>query len=109
MTVTLQQLAAEIEISEGEITGWIEQKWVLPGEDGGRLLFDDADQARVRLIAELRGDLGINDDALPVVLRLLDQVYGLRQVLDQLREAIAALPDEARGELEALLREAPQD
>ena len=109
MTVTLQQLAAEVEISEGEITAWIEQQWVLPGEEAGRLLFDEADQARVRLIAELRGDLGINDEALPVVLRLLDQVYGLRQVLDQLRVAIAALPEDARGELEALLREAPED
>ena len=47
---------------------------MLPVEVDGDLVFDDSDVARVRLIAELRNDLGVNEDAIPVVLRLLDQV-----------------------------------
>ena len=44
--------------------------------------------ARVRLILELRSDLHINDDALPAVLSLIDQVYGLRRELRSLARAV---------------------
>ena len=103
MIWTIQQVVAEIEVSEGEVTRWIEQSWVLPGEEEGELLFDDVDRARIQLIVELRRDLEVNDEAIPVVLRLLDQVYGLRRTLDELRQGIMGLSEAARAELEAKL------
>jgi chaperone modulatory protein CbpM len=72
---------------------------VLPVEENGDFFFDEADVARVRLIAELRNDLGVNEDAIPVVLRLLDQVYSLRRALAELNEAIQALPESAQAQL----------
>jgi hypothetical protein len=38
-----------------------------------------------------------------VVLRLLDQVYGLRRTLDELRLGIQGLSEASRAELEAIL------
>ena len=76
------------------------------GLDGRKfvgILEDDSDVARVRLIAELRNDLGVNEDAIPVVLRLLDQVYGLRRALAELNEAIQTLPESAQDQLRAYL------
>ena len=105
MILTLQQVVAEMEVSEGEVTGWIRQSWVLPVEEDGVLLFDDVDRARIKLIVELRRDLEVNDEAIPVVLRLLDQVYGLRRALDELRQGIMGLSEEARAELGAKLQE----
>jgi len=105
MVWTIQQVVAEMEVSEGEVTGWIEQRWVLPVEEDGELLFDKVDRARIRLIVELRRDLEVNDEAIPVVLRLLDQVYGLRRTLDELREGILRLSEDARAELEAQLEQ----
>ena len=77
MLWSLEQVITEVEVDETEINHWIAQSWVLPIEEEGQLLFDEADRARIRLIVELRRDLEVNDEAVPVVLRLLDQIYGL--------------------------------
>lgn len=103
MIWTFQQVVTEMEVSEGEVTRWIEQSWVLPVEDDGNLMFDDIDRARIQLIVELRRDLEVNEEAIPVVLRLLDQVYGLRRTLDELRQGIQGLSEASRAELEAIL------
>jgi chaperone modulatory protein CbpM len=105
MVWTIKQVVAEMEVSEREVTWWIEQHWVLPVEEEGEVLFDEVDRARIQLIVELRRDLEVNDEAIPVVLRLLDQVYGLRRTLDELRQGIMRLSEDARRELEATLDE----
>lgn len=104
MLTTIEQVAAEIEVSPGELTAWIEQRWVLPAEEDGRYLFDEADRARIKLIAELRRDMGIGDEAMPMILRLLDQIYTLRRALGELEDVIKTLPAEVRHEIESRLR-----
>jgi len=105
MMLTLQQVVQEISVTRSEVTEWIDQSWVLPIEEDGELLFDDVDCARIRLIMELRRDLEVNDEAIPVVLRLLDQIYSLRRTLEDLREGIKELSEPAREELETRLQE----
>jgi chaperone modulatory protein CbpM len=104
MLVTIEQVVAEVEVTRGEVTAWIEQRWVRPVEEDGRYLFDEADRARIKLIAELRGDLEIGEEAMPLVLRLLDQIYALRRALGELQGAIKDLPADVRAEIEAKLR-----
>ncbi len=104
MLTTIEQVVAEIEVSQGELTAWIEQRWVLPIEEEGRYLFDEADRARIKLIAELRRDMEIGDEAMPMILRLLDQIYTLRRALSELEDVIKTLPDEMRDEIESRLR-----
>lgn len=65
---------------------WIAAGWLRPGGDASGREFSDIDLARARLIAELRGDLGLNDEAIPVVLDLIDQVHGLRRLARALIE-----------------------
>ena len=105
MLLTFQEVVVRAEIPSDRLTSWIEQKWVLPIEEEGEPLFDEADFARVELLAELTGDLEVNEEAIPVVLRLLDQVYGLRRVLREVQEAVRRLPEDVRSELEARLAE----
>ena len=93
MFATIEQVIAEIDVSHAEVTAWIDKRWVLASEEDGRYLFDEADLARVKLIAELHRDLGVNEEAMPLVLRLLDQIYTLRRVLGELHDAIEELPD----------------
>jgi chaperone modulatory protein CbpM len=109
MLVSSEKVAGEIEMDAAELAAWIKQGWVLPVEEKGRFLFDEADVARVRLIAELRRDLGVNDEAVPVVLRLLDQVYALRKALGDLNGAIQALPADFRARLKAELKKASEN
>jgi chaperone modulatory protein CbpM len=99
MLVRFDEVLVTLEIGASELHAWIEQNWVLPVEQEGDFLFDETDVARVKLIAELRNDLGVNEDAIPVVLRLLDQVYSLRRALADLNEAIQELPESAQDQL----------
>lgn len=100
-----EDVLAELDIGASELHTWIEQNWVLPTRSEDSFVFDDADVARVRLIAELRSDMGVNDDAIPVVLRLLDQIYSLRRALSDLNEAILDLPEDVQDQLRETLGE----
>jgi len=99
MLLKFDEILVTLEIGASELSTWIDQHWVLPVEEGGDFYFDETDIARVRLIAELRNDLGVNEDAIPVVLRLLDQVYSLRRALTELNHAIQELPESAQAQL----------
>ena len=68
------------------LDAWIEAGWLRPHGDDPEPEFSDIDLARVRLIADLRGDLGLNDEAIPVVLDLIDQIHGLRRLMRELLE-----------------------
>ncbi len=94
-----EEVLAEVNIGASELQFWIEQHWVLPVQSQSHFYFDEADVARVRLITELRNDLGVNDEAIPGVLKLLDQVYSLRRALTELNEAILVLPEEIQDQL----------
>jgi chaperone modulatory protein CbpM len=89
-------------LAEADLRHWIAQSWVRPAGPPEAPEFQDIDVARVRLIVELRRDLGVNDDAVPVVLSLLDQLYRERDHHRRLRAALNALPREA---LEAVANE----
>ncbi|WNJ98804.1 chaperone modulator CbpM [Thalassospiraceae bacterium LMO-JJ14] len=75
---------------------WIEQGWVKPerGREGYR--FREIDVARVGLIHEFSTELELGDDAMEVILPLLDQVHGLRRQLRCLADAVSAQPDDVR-------------
>jgi chaperone modulatory protein CbpM len=66
---------------------WVEAGWLIPDQiDTGRR-YSEIDLARVYLIRDLR-DLGINDEGIPVILDLIDQIYGLRRMLRRLLSTI---------------------
>ena len=104
MLVRLEEIVAEFKVTRREVTTWVARRWVLPVEDERGQLFNEADRARIKLIAELSRDLQVSDEAMPTVLRLLDQVYALRRTLGELNQAIDALPEDARAALRARLR-----
>jgi chaperone modulatory protein CbpM len=79
-----------------ELVRWIENRWVLPERRGETWIFHELDVARVELILEIRHEFAIDEEALPVVLGLLDQVYDLRRQLRRICDALAAQPREVR-------------
>jgi chaperone modulatory protein CbpM len=52
----------------------LKAQWVQPAFAEEAEL-DDADLARLRLIISLREDFGVNDEAVPVILHILDQLH----------------------------------
>lgn len=74
----------------------IEQEWVRPARGDHGHAFDALDVARLRLIAELTEDLQVTDDAVPIILSLVDQVNTLKRRLRLLDAAVAGQDDAVR-------------
>ena len=83
----------------------IEEAWVRPARDTAGHVFDDLDLARLRLICELTTDMAVNDDAVPIILSLIDQVHGFRRQLRALEQAISAQDDAVKADVAALLQD----
>ncbi len=80
VTFEITEVANQCELKEEEIIQYICDDWILP-HDREQLLFDEDDINRILLISELKQDLGINNDGVPIVLHLIDQLNHLHSTL----------------------------
>src|ERR1700722_1369960 len=97
-------IALFADLPEAELTSWVVRGWVQPdqadsgqadsGQSGAGWEFHEIDVARVRLIHDLHRSMEINEETMPLVLSLLDQVYGLRGTL---RDLLGALETQSEG------------
>ena len=71
-----------------DLDRWIAHRLVLPDSEAGTYVFREIDVARIRLIQQLRDDLQVNEEALPIVLSLLDQLYDIRRRMRELGSAL---------------------
>jgi|TARA_R110002094_G_scaffold161731_3_gene146803 chaperone modulatory protein CbpM len=69
---------------------WVKRGWVMPHEEGGEYHFREIDIARLELIRQLKIDMDVNNEAIPIVLSLIDQIHGLRFELKTLAQAVEA-------------------
>jgi chaperone modulatory protein CbpM len=99
--ITLEVLVTQFSgLQSQDIERWINNQWVRPDGPPGHYRFGEIDAARVGLILELRDAMAINEDALPVILSLLDQVYDLRRDLRAMKAALGSFaPDIDRSNL----------
>jgi chaperone modulatory protein CbpM len=79
-------------LGEQVLEAWVKAGWLLPRQDGSKRDFSDVDLARAQLIRDLES-LGVNDEGIPVILDLVDQMHGLRRTLRDLLSAIRAQPE----------------
>jgi chaperone modulatory protein CbpM len=109
------------DLPEAELTTWVVRGWVRPDQadpmdrdradplgqdraDAAGWDFLEIDVARVRLIHDLRRSMDIAEEAMPVVLSLLDQVYALRGTLRDLVHVLESQPEPVRTSILAALR-----
>jgi chaperone modulatory protein CbpM len=76
------------------LEAWIAAGWLMPHGRGATREFAEVDVARACLILDLR-KLGVNDEGIPLVLDLVDQVHGLRRIL---REVLAAMHEQSSAD-----------
>jgi chaperone modulatory protein CbpM len=63
----------------------------MPRLDRGAWHFSEIDLARVQLIVDLKEDMGVNDEGVPIILDLVDQINGLRRLLNEFLPALHAV------------------
>jgi chaperone modulatory protein CbpM len=80
-----------------ELSRWVELGWVAPDRhEPEEPVFSEVDVARVCLICDLVHDMAVEEETMPLVLSLLDQVYSLRRQLNALTSAVQRQPDDVR-------------
>ncbi len=91
------------DLGEPELLAWVERGWIHPQEAGTDPVFDEIDVARVQLIHDLRSVMLIEDETIPMILSLLDQVYDLRAGLRAVLRAVDAQPAPVREAIRAAI------
>lgn len=86
---------------------WIQDGWISPQHESKKTVFDDLDRARANLICHLIDDLELQEDSMPVVLSLMDQVYSMREDMRRLAAAIDQQPEAVRTEIAINLKTRP--
>lgn len=76
LTFELIEAAGRSGVPPEEIKQYIISEWVNPN-DPQELKFDVEDIARIQLIWDLKEQLGVNDDAVPIILHLIDELNHL--------------------------------
>jgi len=73
LTFEISVVANQYGISTNEILQFIAEDWIQPLDSQG-LIFDEDDIARLQLIMDLKNDFGVNDESVPIILHLVDQL-----------------------------------
>ena len=94
-----REFLSRAEIETEVLEAWLAAGWLMPSASEAQPTFTEVDLARVRLIRDLRADIGVNDDGVGVILGLIDQLHGLRGTLLDLLAAIRAQPENMRESL----------
>lgn len=80
-----QNVLVDSEFDAEAVELWIEVGWLLPHQNVESRL-SEIDLSRAQLIHDLKHDLGVNDEGVPIILDLIDQLHGLRRVMKELLE-----------------------
>jgi chaperone modulatory protein CbpM len=74
----ISEITMICDISKDQLIHFINERWVFPA-DQEEVSFDHEDIERIRLIENLQNEFGVNDDAVPIILHLIDQLNHLHQ------------------------------
>lgn len=93
------------ELGEEQLQRYIRAGVVVPVQSGHGPLFRDLDLARLQLVVDLAEGYHLDEEALAMVLSLVDQLHGLRGDMRAMLDAVAREPVETRVRLKAAIRE----
>ena len=69
----LEEAVSNLGLSREIIIKFVTYKWIIPA-DQEHMVLDEEDIARINLIYELQHDFGVNDESIPIILLLIDQL-----------------------------------
>jgi chaperone modulatory protein CbpM len=81
------EIVAQVRIESSLLEQWVDAGWLVPRQSGQDQQFSEVDLARAHLIHDLRA-LGANDESIPVILDLVDQLHGVRRLLQEVLSTV---------------------
>ena len=103
---TADELIAVIEdLTAPRLTHYVEMRMVTPVISDHGESYREVDRARVQLLCTLTEDYGLQDDALHMVMSVLDEMHGLRGEVQALMAALAEEPDDTRERVTLRVRQ----
>ena len=101
-----EAVRAVARLTRARLTAFLRADLVSPPRSGGRPRFREIDLARMELLCELSDEFDLQEDALGVVISLIDQLHAARRDLRAVAEALDAEPAEVRHRVADALRRA---
>jgi len=100
-----ETLAAVSDLTPEQLDRYIRAGVVIPVQSEQGPLFRELDLARLSLVVDLAEGYHLDEEALGLVLSLVDQLHGLRGDMRAILDAVAREPVETRVRLKAAIRE----
>lgn len=95
--ITEMEILAEVNgVTIAQLHLWVSEEWVRPAQGSAKITFSEVDIARVRLLAMLCNELEVGNEAVPIILSLIDQVHDMHEQMRIITGAIEAQPDDIR-------------
>jgi len=91
-------------LTRARLVSFIELEMISPLRSHKGLLFRQIDLVRMELLCELSDDFDIKDDALGVVISLIDQLHDTRRSLKTVLSVIERQPQDIRDRISDALR-----
>jgi chaperone modulatory protein CbpM len=102
-----EQVIEEVTSLTAERLSYFERlRIVTPESTPQGLRYHTLDVRRITLLCELTDEFEVNEDALVIIMSLLDQLHGTHSKLEQVIKAISAEPSETKIRLSQRLHEA---
>ncbi len=98
-----QAIEAVALLTRHRLTTFIEAEIVMPLCTDEGMVFRQVDIARMELLCELTEEFSLDEDALVIVISLIDQLHAARDELRRVLQAVEAEPEEVRRRLAAAL------
>ena len=98
-----EALATVTLLTRRRLTAFVNARVITPTQSDAGPVYYQLDIARIELLCDLTEDFGLDEDALTIVMSLIDQLHGARADLQALAEAIAQEQPEVRARLGAAL------
>ncbi|MBT9383596.1 hypothetical protein KM176_06985 [Pseudooceanicola sp. CBS1P-1] len=91
-----EAIAAVGRLDHALLARFVRTRVILPADSEAGSVYRGVDLARMELLCDLCCDFDLGDEALDMVMRLVDQLHGARGDLKALMRALGEEPEEVR-------------
>jgi len=99
-----QAVAAVARLTQVQLVSFVQAEMIVPLQTDSGPVYRQIDLVRLELLCELSEQFELKNDALGVVISLIDQLYGVRAELQTVLDAVGQEPSDVRQRILEVVR-----